>query len=558
MTQHPHNSLQFIFSCPLSSGLHARPASHLAEVANQFASECTLTNLRNGLVANCKSVLGIISADIRHTDRCAVHVRGLDERAAHAALQRFVEGTLPRCDVPLAGIPASGTHLTPRLLQAAKTTCIFGTPVSRGIGHGKIVTVKRMSLPANVSAPAGADPQQELEQIKNAVTAVRLRIGEKLKYSLTPTGAAVLQADLAMASDVFLMEKLTEQVSQGKSAGQAVVETGEFFIDLLGHSESEYIRQRSADIEEICLQLLEEVCGTNPVASVELVEPSVLVAETLAPQQLLELDRRWLKALVLEHSGTTSHAAILARSLGIPTLAGVRNARLLLTPGREVVVDANRGFVVPQFSLVVQRFYEREQKTLQRRQEVWSRRAGKSALTADGKQVEVAANASSGEELTLAFANGADGIGLFRTEMIFLGRDDAPSEEEQFAIYSEAARLAGSRQVIIRTFDIGGDKKVPYLNLPREENPFLGYRGVRIYAEHHELLQAQLRAILRASASGNVQIMAPMVATLEELMEFKGAVAEAKHHLAQNGVWWQTPKTAISRGFPLFISAANA
>ena len=532
--------MQFVFSCPLSSGLHARPASHLAEVANQFASECTLTNLRNGLVANFKSVLDIIAADIRHGDRCALHVSGPDEHAAHAALRRFVEEVLPQCDVPLAGMAPSGrSNKTPRPLQAAKVTCIFGAPVSRGIGHGQVVILKRMTLPSNVGTETGSDPPQELRRIEEAVAAVRHRISEKLKYSLTPTGIAVLQADLAMAGNVFLVKKLTEQVLQGKSAGQAVVETGEFFIDLLGHSENEYIRQRSADIEEICLQLLEEVCGTSPEATVELCEPSVLVAETLAPQQLLELDRRWLKGIVLEHSGATSHAAILARSLGIPTIAGVRNARLVLTSGCEVVVDANRGLVVPQFSPAVRRFYEREQKTLERRKESWPRHVNKSAITADGKRVEVAANASSGEELTLAFENGADGIGLFRTEMIFLGREEAPSEEEQFAIYSEAARSASGRPVIIRTFDIGGDKKVAYLNLPREENPFLGYRGVRIYDEHYELLQSQLRAILRASAAGCVQIMAPMIASLEEIVQFKAAVAHAKHHLAQNSIAFQ-------------------
>jgi multiphosphoryl transfer protein len=228
--------MHFVFSCPLASGLHARPASRLAEVATQFASECALTNLRNGLVASCKSVLGIIAADIRNGDRCALHVSGPDEHAAQAALRRFIEEALPQCDVPLAGIaPSSRSNKTPRPLQAANVTCIFGAPVSRGIGHGRVVILRRMTLPGNVGTEPASDPHRELERIKEAVAAVRRRIGEKLKYSLTPTGTAVLQADLAMAGDVFLVEKLAEQVLRGKSAGQAVVETGEFFIDLLGH-----------------------------------------------------------------------------------------------------------------------------------------------------------------------------------------------------------------------------------------------------------------------------------------------------------------------------------
>ena len=540
MTEMAQSLMQFVFSCPLPSGLHARPASHLAEIANQFTSECTLTNTRNGLVANCKSVLGIISADVRSGDRCALHIAGPDADASYAALQLFVKESLPQCDVPLAGVtPSTISQTIPRTLTGANANFIFGTPLSRGVGQGTVVILQRMTL-ARITNPQSSNaPHAELRRVKEAVAAVRYRIGEKLKYSLTPTGTAVLQADLAMAGDVFLVQKLTEQVLQGKSAAQAIVETGEFFIDLLGHSENEYIRQRAVDIEEICLQLLEEISGVAPAAAVQLRAPSVLVAETLAPQQLLELDRRWLQAIVLEHSATTSHAAILARSLGVPTLAGVGNARLLLTSGREVVVDANRGFVVPQFSPTVRRFYEREFKTLERRKRSWSARTARSAVTSDGRRIEVAANASSGEEWTLAFENGADGIGLFRTETIFLGRERAPSEEEQVAIYSEAARTAAGRPVIIRTFDIGGDKTVPYLNLPHEENPFLGYRGARVYAEHRDLLQTQLRAILRASTVGRIQIMLPMVATLEEVIAFKAEIAEAKQQLSEKGISFQ-------------------
>jgi phosphoenolpyruvate-protein phosphotransferase len=537
MTQKTDSSLQFVFACPLASGLHARPASHLAEVANQFAADCMLTNLRNGLSGNGKSVLSIIATDIRHGDRCSVHVTGPDEHAAHSALQRFIEESLPGVDVPLASAQLS-SHINtlPRVLEAAKVTCIFGLPVSRGIGRGKVVVLRKMSLPENLSTTVHVDPQHELQRARDAVAAVRRRISEKLKHSPSATGAAILQADLAMAGDVFLVEKLTDRIRRGKSAAQAVVETGEFFVDLLGHSGNEYIRQRSADIEEICLQLLEEISGASPAApATELNEPSVLVAETMAPQQLLEFDRRWLKALVLEYSGATSHAAILARSLGIPTLAGVRNARSVLTPGNEVVVDADRGFVVPDFSPRVRRFYDREQETLQRQKDSWRHNSQKSSIGAD-KRMEVAANASSGEELTLAFEAGADGIGLFRTEMLFLGRDHPPSENEQFAIYSEAARIADGRPVIIRTFDIGGDKQVPFLNLPHEANPFLGYRGARIYADHRDLLQTQLRAILCASAVGRVQIMAPMISSLEEIVQFKTAVAQAGQHLTQNHV----------------------
>lgn len=542
MTQRASASLEFAFVCSLSGGLHARPASHLAEIANDFASDCFLTNLRTGSVGSLKSVLAIISADVRQGDRCTVQVSGTDDQAAHAALLRFIEQVLPGCDVPLAGVSAvSGNGALPRILQTAKIKCYFGSPVSHGVGQGKVVLLNGMTLPRGLSERVVTDPQAELGQIKRAIVAVRARIREKLAYLKSPMETAVLQADLAIASDVSLAQKLTEHVSQGKSAGQAVVDAGEFFIDLLRHSDSEYIRERALDVEEICLQLLEEMYGIDfQAAPVELRQPSVVVVETLAPQQLLGLDRRWLKALVLEYSGATSHAVILARSLGIPTLVGVKSARLMLMAGQDIVVDAIRGFVVTQISPAVQRFYAREERTLDLRQEYFPLQTTGPAITADGKTLEVAVNASSYEELSLAFENGADGIGLFRTEMAFLQRDHAPAEEEQFAIYSQAARAAGGRPVIIRTFDLGGDKAAPYLNLPTEDNPFLGYRGVRIYAEHHELLQSQLRAILRASAFGKVQIMVPMISSLAEVLQFRAEVSEAKQDLERKGIAFQS------------------
>jgi fructose-specific PTS system IIA-like component len=538
MTQRSGTSLEFDFVCTLSDGLHARPASQLAEVAIEFASECLLTNLRTGSVASLKSVLAILALDIRQGDRCVAQIRGTDEQAAHAALLRFVEQVLPTCDVPLAvSHTATASNKLPRTLQTAGVKGCFGTPVSAGIGQGKIVPVSGMALPRELKGRAAADPRSELAQIKRAIAAVRGRIQEKLAHPQSPTETAVLQADLAIASDVSLAQKLAEHVMQGKSAGEAIMAAGEYFINLLRHSESEYIRERALDIEEICLHLLQEIYGVDlKTAAIELREPSVVLAETLAPQQLLGLDRQWLKALVLEHSGATSHVVILARSLGIPTLVGVKNARSVLQPGQEVVVDAMRGFIVPQSSPAVRKFYEREQKTLELRRDLLPAQTTGPAITTDGKTLEVAANASSYEEVALAFEKGADGIGLFRTEMAYLQRQRPPSEEEQFAVYAEVARAAAGRPVIIRTFDLGGDKAAPYLNLTAEGNPFLGYRGVRIYAEHHELLQAQLRAILRASAYGQVRVMAPMISSLDEVLQFKAAISQAKQELLRKGV----------------------
>jgi len=203
----------------------------------------------------------------------------------------------------------------------------------------------------------------------------------------------------------------------------------------------------------------------------------------------------------------------------------------MVASGQEVLVDANRGFLITECTPTVRKFYERESRTLQQRKAVLARHGRGHGSTADGHAFGIAANVSTAEESTVAFEAGADGIGVFRTEMLFLGRKQAPSEEEQFEVYAQAARAANGKPVVIRTIDVGGDKPLPFLKLPPEDNPFLGYRGVRIYAEHRELLRTQISAAVRASAFGRIHLMAPMISTLEEVLWFKNEVAEVQRDL---------------------------
>lgn len=543
MSQDVSNPVEFSFVCPLPNGLHARPASQLAEFAGSFLSELSLTNLRNGNAANLKSTLAIISADIRRGDECSLRIVGTDEDIAGNALRRYILWDLSRSDEPLeeaeaevATDSAPRYRLLPRALVASGVICHSGVAVSPGIGTGKVVVVGGMALPRDLSAEKSEDPQKEHRRIERALAVVRERVKAMLARSMSPAEAGVLKAHLAILDDVTFTEKIAAFVAQGRTAGQALSETGQFFSSLLQRSESAYIRDRAVDIQEICLRLLEEIRGPKfTAATVTLVEPSVLVAETLAPQQLLALERKWLSGVVLEYAGTTSHAVILARSLGIPTVVGVKDAPVVLPAGQEIVVDANRGLVVPNGTAAVHRFYDHESQTQHTRQLASSRWVGARAVTVDGQSIQVGANVSSGEEVTAAFANGAEGIGLFRTEMLFMGRDRAPTEEEQFAIYADAARSA-TGPVIIRTIDTGGDKPIPHLNLPPESNPYLGYRGSRIYAEHRELFLTQVRAILRASAFGRLQLMAPMVSTVEEVLWLKEQIAGLRQELELKNV----------------------
>jgi fructose-specific PTS system IIA-like component len=536
----------FSFTCPLPSGLHARPASHLADEAKKFSSNCTLTNLRNSTVADMKSVLSLIAADVRLNDKCSVQVRGADEEAASAALHSFIQHDLPAHDAPLPDVSKdSCMGQLPRALRSAQVHAKFGETASRGIGQGKALIINTVELMPEQLTEKPGEPVIEEQRIRDAFARVRDRMRSKSREHLSQTEAGILAAHLAMLDDAAFTARMLENVANGKSAAQAVMEAGRFFGDLLNRSENPVLRERAIDIHGLCLELVETISGKRTAEPINMEEPSIVIAENLLPQQLLATDRNLLRGLVLEAAGATSHTVILARSLGIPTLLGVldliprpqRRQRdpvdtgdLPLTPGTPLILDANRGFLIINPGDVIQKFYARELKTQERRKSVLACAA---ATTHAGEKpaMRIATNIASVAESEAAFAGGADGVGVFRTEMLFLSRAEALSENEQFEIYAQAVRAAGDKPVVIRTLDIGGDKPLPFLKIPSEENPFLGYRGLRIYPEHRDLLQTQLRAIFRASVLGHIELLVPMVSTVEEILWFKQQVAEAQKNL---------------------------
>src|SRR5579864_2753375 len=290
-----------------------------------------------------------------------------------------------------------------------------------------------------------------------------------------------------MLGDAALTARMIERVAQGDSAAQAIIEANAFFGDKLRRSENPFLRERAIDIHGICMELLElclpdwqalnvsasrtSVLGGRSESRVQLSQPSIVVAENLTPQQLLALDRKWTRGLVMESAGTTSHTVILARSLEIPTLVAVKDAQALMA-GKEILVDANRGLLVAGCLPPVMAFYERESRTLERRKRALARYEEGPARTSDGRAICISVNVASTEEVNAAFQAGASGIGVFRTEMLFVGREQPPSEEEQFEIYANAARVADGKPVVLRTLDVGGDKPLRFVKMPAEENPF--------------------------------------------------------------------------------------
>ena len=388
-----------------------------------------------------------------------------------------------------------------------------------------------LDLNALSDLPEAKDEEDEQLALDNGLTLLVKNI-ELRALDSDSTANAVLEAHRSLATDTSLRQHLLSGVNRGLSCAQAIIATANHFCETFSRSSSTYLQERVLDVRDVCYQLLQHIYGEARFPSPgQLTQPSVCLADDLTPGQFLELDKTLLKGLLLKSGGTTSHTVILARSFNIPTLVGVDGESLLQWRNQSVFIDGNAGAVVVDASDAVARYYRQEvrvQQALREQQRIWLDRE---ARTADGLRVEIAANIAHAVEAQAAFENGAEGVGLFRTEMLYMDRSSAPGENELYNIFCQALESANGRSIIVRTMDIGGDKPVEYLKIPAENNPFLGYRAVRIYEEYAVLFTTQLRAILRASAHGSLKIMIPMISSMEEILWVKEKLAEAKQQL---------------------------
>ena len=541
------------FSFPLPNGLHVRPASHLEEMARAFRADIVLVNDHNGRQASFRTVLALVATDTNQHDACRLVVDGEDADAAFAALTAYLCGAFLHCDDPLPAAvarPTAGVPLPRSLRGAGLSEYLRGTVACRGLGWGRVVTVAGLAMPPELLAEPSRGADIEQARFDHAVAAL---VEQLARNQRTTDGleAGLLKAHLGMLRDASFAEQVTQRVRGGASAGAAIAAVIAALGEGFRHSRNPLLRERVLDLEDIAARLLEKLHGLAGAPQLPaLTAPSVIVADSLTPGQLLALDRRHLQALVLGRAGQTSHTVILARSFAIPTLTGVAEASVRLRAGTDVVVDADLGLVIPAPAEGVRCYYEREGAKYAHLAARVATQTRRSAATADGRRLEVGANIASAVEATAAFAQGAEGIGVFRTELFFTGSATPPTEDEQYAAYSTAVRAADGRPVVFRTLDIGGDKPVPFLPLPAEDNPFLGCRGVRLYSDHAALLKTQMRAILRAAAHGPAKIMIPMIANLEEVRLAKRLLAEARAELPA-----ATPAGEVAFGIMIEVPA---
>ncbi|MCU0285704.1 MAG: phosphoenolpyruvate--protein phosphotransferase [Acidobacteria bacterium] len=541
---------QFIFKFPLAHGLHARPASLIQEVARRFNASISWENTRSHKYADSKSVLSLIAGEIWKDDPCRIIIDGDDELEAEKTLYTFLINELPKYEEETPGpLHPSKEISIPRAIKKENSLYFTGTGAGSGISLAPAFIFDGLPpgvLPSGI-LPGSNKPKAkaiETRDVQDAINQLRLELTRSIDQSRNLIEKNILEAHLAIVQDKTYLETIINYINKHNfSAVKAVYETAQYFTGILQNSKSYYIRQRLFDIKDISTRVvasLNRVCGASPAAvtgsDIQLKVPIILIAENILPSQFMSLDKQYLKGLILSEGGTTSHTIILARAFNIPTITGIQDIQKRITPGETVIIDAGRGLVIPSPSPSLSFFYEREMEKQQHIKEKAALFIPGPGTTADGKNLVIAANIGSIEELESAFLNGAEGIGLFRTEWLFMDKKTPPSEEEQFDIYSRAAAAAGKRPVIIRTLDIGGDKPLPYLDLAKEPNPFLGYRAIRVYNELGDLIKTQLRAIIRAAINGNLKIMFPMINCLEEIRDLKKQLQAIMKELTQEGL----------------------
>ena len=384
------------------------------------------------------------------------------------------------------------------------------------------------------------DSAEECKRFMEAVEASRQEITEIMYQTEKNIGideANIFASHLLILEDVELIDPIINLIIEEKVNAQFAVQTvATSIIIMFNGMDNEYLKERALDIYDVKRRIIAHLNGQPIVDLSTLLEPIILVAHDLTPSDTATLNPKYVKAIITEIGGKTSHTAIIAKSLNIPAIVGLENALHAIPKDLTLIANGTTGQCIIDPTPDILHEHEQLIAIAQQEKQLELQYLNVPTATKDGYSIELAANIASPSDAEIAIQNSAEGIGLFRTEFIYMGHNSLPSEEEQFNHYKKVLQMMGNKPVVVRTFDIGGDKELPYLKLPSEQNPFLGYRAIRISLDRPEIFSVQLRALLRASVYGNLHIMFPMIATLEELQEAKRILAEEKKKLLAKNI----------------------
>lgn len=433
-----------------------------------------------------------------------------------------------------------------------------GKSVYKGIVMGPVAVLKKNDY--QVKRARIEDPEAEVKRVKEAVEVSKKQLGRLYDKAVREVGeasAAIFEVHQMMLEDEDYLESMENMIrTELVNAEYAAAATGDNFAEMFAAMDDEYMKARSADVKDISERLVRNLSGEgdNDLSSME---PSVIVADDLSPSETVQMDKEKILAFVTVHGSTNSHTAILARMMNIPALIGVPMDLNGLKTGMMAVVDGFSGQVIFEPEEDVQKETEKRMQEEAEKQKLLEELKGKENVTPDGRKINIYANIGSVGDLGYVMENDAGGIGLFRSEFLYLGRNDFPTEEEQFQAYKQAVQTMAGKKVIIRTLDIGADKQVDYFNLGKEENPALGYRAIRICLKQPEIFKAQLRALFRAAVYGNLSVMYPMITSTEEVEKIYAIVAEVEEELKAQEVQYKIPEQGIMIETPAAVMISD-
>ncbi len=438
-----------------------------------------------------------------------------------------------------------------------------GVKASGGIALGRAFVKQEPKLDIDYEQieQSQVDSEQKrfhssLEKSKEQLEIIKKRTEERLGQQK----AEIFQAHKMLLEDPELISSVEQKITQEKYQAEAAVDKViQQFAEMFANMEDEYMRERGADLQDVGRRILKNLLGYQDEA-MEFQDETVVIAEDLAPSDTARLDTDKVVAFVTKEGSKTSHTAIMARSLGIPAVVGLGYDQLLdeTEQGEQIIVDGENGDVIVAPDENTVSTYQDKLANYREKMKIINEFKDKAAETRDGKTVEVAGNIGNPNDVAPVLENGGEGIGLFRTEFLYMDREELPSEDEQYEAYKKVLQQMGDKPVVIRTLDIGGDKDLPYLDLGEEENPFLGYRAIRISLNRSDIFKPQLKAILRAGVYGNPKIMFPMIASLEEVKTAKQLLEEAKNELEKEGVQYlQDVEVGIMIEIPSTVMIAD-
>lgn len=412
-----------------------------------------------------------------------------------------------------------------------------GIAASNGIAIAKAYRLEAPEL--SFEQTEVTDVENEVQRFNDALEISKQEL-EKIKVhaknTLGDEKAEIFSAHLLVLSDPELINPIQDKIKNDKvNAEAALHETAEMFINMFKSMDNEYMRERAADIQDVTKRVMAHLLNVTFPDPALINEEVVIVANDLTPSDTAQLNKQYVKGFTTDIGGRTSHSAIMARSLEIPAVVGTKYATEQIQNDALIIIDGIDGHVIINPSEAEVTTYQEKQAQFEQQKEVWAKLKDEPTMTKDGKQVELAANIGTPADVEGVLNNGGEAVGLYRTEFLYMGKSQLPTEEEQFDAYKSVLEQMEGRPVVVRTLDIGGDKELDYLELPKELNPFLGFRAIRLCLERDDIFRVQLRALLRASVYGQLKIMFPMIATLEEFRQAKAMLLEEKEKLVAEG-----------------------